>query len=77
MIYLFRIDMTHTVTNNTEETMVVEIVDPECPDINNTSRYETFTRVRDWFTKNFHPTKSFKTTKKKVKLTWVRLFDFI
>jgi hypothetical protein len=61
----------------TEEKMVVEIVDPGCPDIDNTSRYEAFTKVRDWFTKNFHPTKSFKTTKKKVKLTGVGFFDFI
>ncbi|HEY5125315.1 MAG TPA: hypothetical protein VIK14_16410 [Ignavibacteria bacterium] len=61
----------------TEETMVVEIVDPNCPNIDNTSRYETFTKVREWFTTNFHPTKSFKSTKKKVKLTGVGFFDYL
>lgn len=61
----------------TEETMVVEILDPECPDIDNTSRYETFTQVRKWFTDNFHPTTSFKSTRKKVKLTGVGFFDYL
>jgi hypothetical protein len=61
----------------TEETMVVEIVDQDCPDIDNTSRYDLFKEVRDWFTKNFHPTSTFKTTKKKVKLTGVGFFDYL
>jgi hypothetical protein len=62
---------------DTEVTMVIEILDPDCPGIESTSRYKIFKEVRDWFTKNFHPTKTFKTTKKKVKLTGVGFFDFI
>jgi len=61
----------------TEERMVVEILDPDCPDIDNTSRYDLFKQVRDWFVENFHPTSSFKTTKKKVKLTGVGFFDYL
>ncbi len=62
---------------DTEETMVVEIVDPDCPDIEYTSRYEIFQQVREWFIKNFHPTKYFKKTRKLVKLTGVGFFDFL
>ncbi len=61
----------------TEETMVVEILDPDCPDIDNTSRYELFKEVREWFVENFHPTSSFKSTWKKVKLTGVGFFDYL
>ena len=61
----------------TEETMVVEILDPDCPGIESTSRYETFKEVRDWFKKLFKPTSSFKTKRVKVKLTGVGFFDFI
>lgn len=62
---------------DTGETMVVEIVDPDCPDIINTSRYETFKEVRSWFKKHFNPTSSFKTKRAKVRLTGVGFFDFI
>ncbi|HEY5536086.1 MAG TPA: hypothetical protein VIL99_14265 [Ignavibacteria bacterium] len=51
----------------TDETMVVEILDPECPNIDNTSRYETFKEVRKWFIDNFHPTTSFKSELKSCK----------
>jgi len=40
-------------------------------------RYETFATVREWFNNNFHSTKSFKSTKKKVKLTGVGYFDYL
>lgn len=62
---------------DTEETMVVEIVDPDCPDIDNTSRYESLRKVRDWFTANFHPGNSFRKARKKVKLTGIGFFDFL
>ena len=61
----------------TGETMVVEIVDPDCPDIINTSRYETFKEVRSWFKQHFNPTSSFKIKRAKVRITGVGFFDFI
>ena len=61
----------------TAETIVVEIVDPDCPDIDKTSRYETFRIVQEWFKLHFNPTTSFKTKRAKVKLTGVGFFDFL
>lgn len=61
----------------TDETMVVEIVDPECPDIDKTSRYENFKVLREWFTNEFNPSTKFKEAHNLVKLVGVGFFDFI
>ena len=62
---------------NTTETMVAEIVNPECPNIVNTSRYAEFKALRDWFISTFAPTTSFKTINADVHLTGVGFFDFL
>jgi hypothetical protein len=69
----------HVVISDLEtgENMVIEIVDPDCPGIRTTSRYQALKKVRDWFTDEFNPTQSFKNTHKKVKLTGVGFFDYL
>ena len=62
---------------NTSETMVAEIVNPECPNIVNTSRYAEFKALRDWFVSTFSPTTSFKTLNVDMHLTGVGFFDFL
>jgi hypothetical protein len=66
-----------TTMGNTAETMVAEIVNPECPNIVNTSRYAEFKALRDWFVSTFAPTTSFKTISADVHLTGVGFFDFL
>jgi hypothetical protein len=61
---------------NTSETMVAEIVNPECPNIVNTSRYIIFKTLRDWFVAAYTPGSSFKTIGVSVHLTGVGFFDF-
>ena len=61
----------------TSETMVAEIVNPECPNIINTSRYAEFKTLRDWFVSTYSPTTSFKTLNVNVHLTGVGFFDFL
>ena len=62
---------------NTSETMVAEIVNPECPNIINTSRYTIFKTLRDWYTATFSPTTSFKPIGVSVHITGVGFFDFL
>ena len=57
--------------------MVAEIVNPECPNIVNTSRYATFKTLRDWFVATYSPTTSFKTINVNVHITGVGFFDFL
>jgi hypothetical protein len=66
-----------TTIGNTAETMVAEIVNPECPNIVNTSRYAEFKALRDWFISTYAPTTSFKTISADVHLTGVGFFDFL
>jgi hypothetical protein len=62
---------------NTAETMVAEVVNPECPNIVNTSRYSQLKAIRDWYTAQFSPTSSFKNIGVSVHLTGVGFFDFL
>jgi Secretion system C-terminal sorting domain len=62
---------------NTSETMVAEIVNPECPNIVNTSRYTMFKTLRDWFVVTYNPTTSFKSIGVSVHITGVGFFDFL
>jgi hypothetical protein len=62
---------------NTSETMVAEIVNPECPNIVNTSRYTMFKTLRDWFVATFSPNTSFKSIGVSVHITGVGFFDFL
>jgi Secretion system C-terminal sorting domain len=62
---------------NTSETMVAEIVNPECPNIVNTSRYTIFKTLRDWFVATYNPTTSFKSIGVSVHITGVGFFDFL
>lgn len=62
---------------NTSETMVAEVVNPECPNIINTSRYATFKTLRDWFVATYSPTTSFKTINVNARITGVGFFDFL
>jgi hypothetical protein len=62
---------------NTSETMVAEIVNPECPNIVNTSRYAALKALRDWFISTYNPTTSFKTLNADVHLSGVGFFDFL
>jgi hypothetical protein len=62
---------------NTGETMVAEIVNPECPNIVNTSRYSIFKALRDWFVATYNPTTSFKSIGVDVHITGVGFFDFL
>jgi hypothetical protein len=66
-----------TTIGNTSETMVAEIVNPDCPNIANTSRYTGFKLLRDWFIATYSPTTSFKNISADVHLTGVGFFDFL
>jgi hypothetical protein len=57
--------------------MVAEVVNPECPNIVNTTRYAQLKTIRDWFTTQFTPTGSFKNIGVSVHLTGVGFFDFL
>ena len=61
---------------NANETMVAEIVNPECPNIVNTSRYTIFKTLRDWFDATYSPGSSFKTINVNMHVTGVGFFDF-
>ncbi len=62
---------------NTSETMVAEIVNPECPSIIGTSRYASLKALRDWFVAKYNPTTSFTTVSDDITLTGVGFFDFL
>ncbi|MDR3669143.1 MAG: T9SS type A sorting domain-containing protein [Ignavibacteriaceae bacterium] len=62
---------------NTGETMVAEIVNPECPNIVNTSRYTIFKTLRDWFIATYNPTTSFKSIGVDMHITGIGFFDFL
>ena len=65
---------------NTDETMVIEIVKPECLDVQNTSRYEALKRLYEWFTNNVGiPRHSFTFLKehKLVTITGIGFWDFL
>ena len=64
----------------TNATMVAEIPSPFCPEVQNTSRYQKFTLLYDWFRTNVgNPTSTFKTLPQplKVRITGVGFYDFI
>jgi hypothetical protein len=62
---------------NTAETMVAEVVNPECPNIVNTSRYNQFKILRDWIVSTYNPTTSFKQIGVDVQITGVGFYDFL
>lgn len=63
---------------NTDELMVIEIVSPECSDVQNTSRYKTFKELYEWFNKNIgipHHSFTFLKEHKLVTVTGVGFWD--
>jgi hypothetical protein len=47
-----------------DNTMIVEIPSPDCPEVQNCSHLSEITQVRDWFKSNFKPTTKYKKYKK-------------
>ncbi len=62
---------------NTGETMVAEILNPECPAIASTSRYASLKVLRDWFVAKYNPTTSFKAANDDITISGVGFFDFL
>ncbi len=59
------------------DTMIAEICDYTCPNINHTSRYQQFKTLRDWFVATYNPIPSFQTTLTHVSLVGVGFFDLL
>jgi len=65
---------------NTDETMVIEIVNPECSSIKRTSRYNQLKELYEWFTRNIGiPTNSFISLDKPklATITGIGFWDFL
>lgn len=65
---------------NTDETMVIEIMSPDCPEVKNTSRHKLAIELYQWFTENIGvPRTSFTFLKdhKRINLTGVGFWDYL
>lgn len=58
------------------KTIVIEILDPECPEVKKTSMYSQFKKIRDDFTNEYKPTTKFKKSGHIVTVTGVGFIDF-
>lgn len=58
------------------KSIVIEILDPECPEVKNSSMYFQFKKIRDEFTNEYKPTTKFKKSGHIVTVTGVGFIDF-
>jgi len=63
--------------NNSSETMIGEICDPQCPGISTTSRYTELTTLRNWFVSNYNPTTSWQYPNVSIHIVGVGFYDFL
>lgn len=65
---------------NTDETMVIELMSSDCPEVRNTSRYKMAAELYQWFVENIgvpHTSFTFLTNHKKVNITGVGFWDYL
>jgi hypothetical protein len=67
------------ISDENDNTMIVEISSPECPEVQNCSHYSEIVQVRDWFKSKFKPTTKYKKFKKTelYRLIGIGFSDFI